>query len=278
MRYPLVTLGVLAACVAHAWIDTGHMVVSAIAEKELRPDVRSQVARLLKIGGDDRTRDILGAACWADDTKTAENGPWHYINYHFRPDGTAAENKPLAENVVWAIEKFEGVLRDRARTEVERADALRYLIHFVGDVHQPFHAIAQDSEAHPTGDRGGNDFVFDEFPLAGFNVRNLHFLWDIGGGLYGATPRPIADRSTVDQLADRLRREVGRAQLPELSAKTPMAWSIESMTIAQSVGYSLPEHVRPGDSYLAMVRFISERRLAVAGYRLGDMLNRILAQ
>jgi hypothetical protein len=252
------------------------MVVSAIAEQELRPEVLQQVERLLRIGGDEKTRDALGAACWADDTKTAENGPWHYINFHFKADGTAATNKPLPENVVWAIEKFDAVLRDRTRTEAERADALRYLLHFVGDIHQPFHSVARDTDEHPTGDRGGNDFVFDEFSLAGFNVRNLHFLWDIGGGLYGGTPRPLTNRSTIDQLADRLRRENGREQLPELKAKSTMAWAIESQTIAQSVGYSIPERKRPSEPYLAMVRFISERRLAVAGYRLADMLNRIL--
>lgn len=278
MRIPVLGFLVLASAMSHAWIDTGHMVVSAIAEGGLKPEVRAQVERLLRIGGDEKTRDILGAACWADDTKTAENGPWHYINVHFRADGAPTNNKPLPENVVWAIEKFEAVLKDRSRTEAERADALRYLLHFVGDVHQPFHSVARDCEDHPTGDRGGNDFVFDEFPLAGFNVRNLHFLWDIGGGLYGATPRPLASRSTIDQLADRLRRENPRENLPELGAMAPMAWAMESLTIAQSVGYSIPERKRPNEPYLAMVRFISERRLVVAGYRLADMLNRILAQ
>lgn len=265
------------ACLSLAWIDTGHMVVAAIAQPDLKPLAKMEIDRLLKIGGDDRTRDFLGAACWADDTKTPETGPWHYINYHFRADGQPSKLGPEKENVLLAIERFSAILRDRGRPDAERADALRYVLHFVGDVHQPLHSVARDTNTTPEGDRGGNEFKFEPpVDLAGFQVRNLHFLWDIGGGLFGATERPLQNRTTIDEIAQRLRGELPRGYLPELAAKSLESWARESLTLAQSLVYALPEGKGPSEKYLAACRFASERRLTLAGYRLADLLNQLI--
>ncbi len=252
------------------------MIVAAIAEKELTSAAKAEATRLLQIGGDDKTRDFLGAACWADDTKTAENGPWHYINYHFRLDGKATTNQPLEQNVVWAITKFSEVLANRAKPDAERADALRFILHFVGDVHQPLHATACDSDDHPNGDRGGNDFTFEPFELRGMNVRNLHFLWDLGGGLYGATERPLSDRTGIDALMATITEQNPRATFPMAQEQSPEAWARESELLSRGVVYGLQSGKKPSDSYLAMAKFVSERRLALAGYRLADLLNRLL--
>jgi hypothetical protein len=125
------------------------MLVAAVAETQLNTTARQAIAELLQEGGDEKTRDLLGAACWADDTKTDKNGPWHYINFHFRHDGQPSENEPLEENVVWAISKFADAMADPNLPAAQRADAIRYVLHFVGDVHQPLHtvALAEDSTA-----------------------------------------------------------------------------------------------------------------------------------
>lgn len=274
LRFALLLPAMLTAS-AWGWIDTGHMAVVAIAECEVKPEVKAVLERLVKVGGDERTQDLLGAACWADDTRTRENGPWHYINHHFRRDGSATPNLPEPQNVVWAIEKFAAVLRDRSKPDAERADALRYVLHFVGDIHQPLHTTACDSDEFPKGDRGGNDFTFPEMKVGEFNVRNLHFLWDIAGGLYGSTQRPLADRSSIDRLATQLMTLHPRGSFPEIKNTSPMAWSREGEMLSRSVVYSVNPKVI-GEEYLGMVRYVAGRQIALAGYRLADLLNQLL--
>lgn len=267
-----------ATSTAHAWTDTGHMLVSAIAERGLKPEVRSKLAELLQNGGDAKTQDLLGAACWADDTKTQANGPWHYINYHFRRDGQPTENLPAEENVLWAISKFSDAMIDGNRPATERADALRYVLHFVGDVHQPLHCVACDSEQSPKGDRGGNDFTFDPFPVGTYQVKNLHFLWDIGGGLYGDTPRPLTDRTSFDQLRDRIIAQHPRDTMPEVGIEDPEKWAEEGLMLAKTLVYATQQTRIPSESYLATVQFVSARRIALAGYRLANLLNGAFAE
>jgi hypothetical protein len=261
-----------------AWIDTGHMVIAAIAERELKPDVRLKAHDLLKIGGTDRTRDFLGAACWADDTKNQETGPWHYINYYFKEDGAPGKGKPLEENVAWAINKFAKILGDRTAPKEHRADALRYIIHFVGDVHQPMHSVARETHSHPEGDRGGNDFKIippgDMSPAP----RNLHFLWDSGGGLFTRVTRPLtpSGERQIRELAESIAKKHPRRDFPAVAVSDPFKWAKESFELAKTKAYKLEENTRPGPAYLQSVKDVSSSRSALAGYRLADLLNRIL--
>ncbi len=151
----LLTLIALAGS-ASAWIDTGHMVVASIAYRNLTPKVRQRAEELLKFVADEKSNTFITASCWADDHKNNADREWHYIDLHFRADGTPTANrKPPTENVVWAIEKFSRVLADKRAKPEERGIALRYLLHFVGDIHQPLHCVARDTDLFPNGDRGG---------------------------------------------------------------------------------------------------------------------------
>lgn len=273
-----IAAAISATSIAHAWTDTGHMLVAAIAESGLKPEVKSKLAELLQNGGDSKTQDLLGAACWADDTKTQATGPWHYINYHFRRDGQPTENMPEEENVIWAISKFSDAMIDPNRPATERADALRYVLHFVGDAHQPLHCVACDSEQHPKGDRGGNDFTFDPFPVGTYQVKNLHFLWDIGAGLYGDTPRPLVDRTAFDQIRDRIMAQHPRDAMPEVAIEDPEKWAEEGLMLSKTLAYSTRPTRIPSEGYLATVQFMSARRIALAGYRLSNLLNQAFAE
>lgn len=268
---------VVAAAQAVAWIDTGHMVVAAVAETRLRPEVKLAVTELLGHGGDEKTRDFLGATCWADDNKNEKNGPWHYINFHFRRDGKPTENMPLEENVVWAINKFSDAMINPELSREERADALRYVLHFVGDVHQPLHCVACDSDELPKGDRGGNDFLFDSFLVGSFQVRNLHFLWDIGGGLYGNVTRPLTDRGAIDAIRDRLIAQHPIETMSEITIEDPEQWAREGAMLAQTLVYATAPKTAPNASYLGMTQFVSGRRLVMAGHRLANLLNTAFA-
>jgi hypothetical protein len=273
-------IAVLTPIHAFAWIDTGHMIVAAIASHELKPRVRAEIDELLKIGGDARTSDFYGAACWADDFKTKADGKWHYIDNYFRSDGKPAENKPDEENVIWAIHKFSDVLADKKASDADRAQALRYVIHFVGDVHQPLHSVSRETDDMPKGDAGGNRFAIQAVPGIGMWHPNLHALWDFACGYYQSVPRPLKgpDRDQIDGYADKIMEDFPEAKLPSSGDLKPEDWMDESVTVAKSVVY---QGIQPGDApsekYLEQGKVVCEQRLALAGYRLANLLNKLLS-
>lgn len=265
---------------AFGWNATGHMVIARIAQKNLSPKALAEADRLLKATGKDTSADFVMVASWADETRTQATGPWHYEDHHFRTDGKPDNNKPEPENAVWAIDKFEKVLADKTKPDAERAEALRYLIHFVGDIHQPLHATAHDTDALPNGDRGGNDFHIEnpaEFST-GRPLRNLHSLWDMGCGLFlgdrdGHTPE---GQQRVDAQADSIIKALPKNSLKNEGDRDPEHWALESFDVCKAEVYSTPENAAPSATYLQKGRQISTTRAALAGYRLADLLNRAL--
>jgi hypothetical protein len=276
-----IALLALTALPALGWNQTGHMVIAAIARRDLKSAARREIERLLSLRDSPYGNDMLSAACWADDTKTKENGRWHFINYHFRPDGGLTENKPDEENVVWAIKKFVKVLGDKAYPDDERADALRYILHFVGDVHQPLHAAARDTDERPEGDRGGNAFPIAppaKWPEGLFVPDNLHALWDAGCGLLGQASHPLDQDSmkTVSGLTDTIRAENPRVAFEKVAVQDFQVWAQESLEVAKTLAYQLKEGSAPSAGYLYAGREASAKRIALAGYRLADLLNKIV--
>lgn len=182
--------------------------------------------------------------------------------------------------MVWAIRKFSDVLRDRLKPETDRADALRYLLHFVGDIHMPLHNTARDSDAFPQGDRGGNDFKLIAPKGMKPEPRNLHFLWDMGAGNFIQVERPLSpeDRVTIAEIAREAMRQNSTALLEkQIKVSDPEAWALEGFEFSKAKVYGLNENEEPNAEYLAMVRKESLRLVALAGYRLGNLLNRLLA-
>ena len=170
---------------------------------------------------------------------------------------------------------------DRRRPDADRAEALRFLVHFVGDVHQPLHATARDSVAHPEGDRGGNDFDILSPPLFRGVPRlpkNLHALWDAGVGLfrYDATPLTAETRRQIAVQAETLTAALPRPMFwRELRRERPDEWAKESFEGAKRVAYRLPENSMPTDAYLRDAQALAARRVVLAGYRLADLINRL---
>ncbi|HRI45164.1 MAG TPA: S1/P1 nuclease [Fimbriimonadaceae bacterium] len=279
MRAFLTFSAVLIAAAGHGWIETGHMVVAAIAEKGLNARAKARVSELVKIGTDDRTNTFVTCGVWADDVKSSKDRDWHYINIFFRRDGKPADMEPPEENVVWAIRRFTKVLGDAKASRDDRAEALRYLVHFVGDVHQPLHAVSEVSTAWPSGDRGGNDFNIG--PVSGWSERpltNLHALWDFGCGAFLPVRRPLnaKGKDRIDQLATEIMKEVPRAKLSGLAERDPMKWARESHELAKREAYSLQRGRPVPETYLSKGRATCRRQAALAGHRLADLLNRVL--
>lgn len=269
-----------------AWIDTGHMVIAAIAEDRLNKYAYDECSRLLKIGGTDQTKGFVASAVWADDTKTAENGGWHYINLPYRTDGKPTTTKPADENAVWAINHFSDILKDKSKPDAERADALRYLIHIVGDIHQPLHAITMESDALPNGDKGGNDFPIktgDNFTSMEKPPTNLHFLWDMGAGLFkpGAEARPLNPESLgrLHIQGQDLSSRYSEARLKDLVKDlNPMDWAKESFDTAKEFAYKVRTGGDVDIAYIAVAKTMAGQRAALAGYRLAALLNKLVGE
>src|SRR5437867_8380785 len=176
-----------------AWNAEGHMVVAQIAYNHLDPEVKAQCDALIAVPltySSAGTSNFVTAAFWADEFKgSLGTGIQHYIDLYFSLDGTSTNGlAPAPTNVVWAIRQYVSTLQSTNATLTDQATALRYLLHFVGDIQQPLHCSSAVFASQPNGDAGGNGFS-----LTGGTWNNLHSLWDSGGGyLFDSLPRPLS--------------------------------------------------------------------------------------
>ncbi|MXY97019.1 MAG: S1/P1 nuclease [Gemmatimonadetes bacterium] len=149
---------------AAAWGPNGHRIVGQIAENHLTDAARKGISDLV-----DRA-SLAQIGTWADEIKSdpawRHASPWHYINAAPGQSIESAKRSPDGD-VVEAIQRFERVLRDRGSGRKERVEALKFLAHFVADVHQPLHVGY-------ASDRGGNDIRVRWFG----ETTNLHRVWD----------------------------------------------------------------------------------------------------
>ena len=174
---------------ASAWGETGHRVVCEIAFKELGNNVRKEVVRLIRT--DSEYRYFYDSCNWADKpTQRSQRGGEHYVNLHRKANGIVSGNEcgPPGRCVITAIMK-EVNEYSVASTDAGRLYNLKFLGHWVGDLHQPLHVSFSD-------DRGGNN-IKENGPCSG----SLHRVWD----------SCILEKSLGDdpvQIADDLRAEI----------------------------------------------------------------------
>lgn len=288
---------------ARAWNATGHMTVASIAYDNLTPTAKARVDALLQrhrdyalwmsqmpAGYTDKARfAFMKASTWPDDIrKTPDDRPiWHYDDIPTVAPGYAAdpiELLPIKPNAETQIIAESAALGSPAGTDAERAVALCWVEHLVGDVHQPLHATSLYSPLFPKGDKGGNaetlapDAVAGDPLLTAAHPRKLHSLWD---DLLGASKNPV----DIQKYAAVLEAPAyAPATYPQLSDKTVHDWLLESNTLAKSVVYqniTLP--MTPGEGilvtvslppgYLAAAHTVANRQIALAGLRLAGTLN-----
>lgn len=272
----------LFATQAFAWSDAGHGAIARIAYRHLTPEVRAKVNVLLKVGVEKRYHSVHMASYWADEYRSdhPETGPWHYTNIHFRTDGRITHNKPLEENVSWAVSKFRKELGDKSLSQYKRAEVFRFLVHFVGDAHQPLHCVARDTNRFPNGDRGGNDFAITPGNgLPSWNT-NLHRVWDSGCGAFDVGMRgwDTGAGVRIDALSKKIEAAYPKTLLAsEISTLNPESWAKSGFNIAKTFAYTAPEGGTPSRNYVRRGQEISMRQAALAGYRLAEILNEALA-
>lgn len=275
----LLVLFVSKGCVAFAWWDTGHMLVAQIAYDRLSPRAKAEVDRLLAFDAIPESRTFVEAACWADDIKKKDiraYDEWHYIDVAFSSDNTPLPPLEKAGNVQWALAQCDRILRSPKAPDSEKARMLRFLIHFVGDVHQPLHCVSRFTKLLPDGDKGGNSFL-----LKGGQARNLHAFWDSGAGLFGdsmARPLDANAEKTLRSLAEDVTKANPAETLAGASNITFKDWVAEGAELARTKVYATTEGEAPSEEYTKTAREACRRQVALAGYRLAALLNKIYSE
>jgi hypothetical protein len=260
---------------AGAWGVQGHRLVGMLAANHLTPVARRNVAWLLG------PETLGGIASWADDVRggITQTGPWHYVNIPDsaasydrdrdcpRQPGVAAGSRDDAwrDCAVDRIRYHEQRLADTSLDRADRAIALKYLVHLVGDLHQPLHASAVE--------RGGNGILVRIFgsDMCGSDPArqspcNLHGAWDVSLIAH----RALDDRAFLAVLERRLSNDRLLNQPPG----TPAEWAMESLALSKQI--MLPQQGSVDQEYYAKHVGALEQRLALAGARLAQLLNRAL--
>ena len=269
---------------ASAWSCNGHMTVAQIALDSgiMSANTIAAVNELVSLLAP--TYPATGAtfqeiACWADDIRSKEpaTAGWHFVDFPVCRLAVKADCTQPSENnnVVWAIDTAEAELEASATAQQEKARQVRFLVHFVGDLHQPLHASTYFSSQFPppSGDRGGNSWR-----IAGAApATELHALWDEGLGQWASQfrrPMNASGFAWVAALSSKVRNLYPASSLgPEIAETNVTAWAVESHAFAESFVYTAPQApAKISAEYIATGQGIVLKQLAIAGYRLASAL------
>jgi len=270
-----------------AWGVTGHAIIADIAEHHLTPATLDAVHALLSEEGLEHLDQV---ASWPDTIRKErpEASPWHYVDVPLTENAYVAERDcKNGDCAVEAIKRFTAVLSDRGQPAAKREEALKFLVHFVGDIQQPLHGTEN------AGDHGGNkvrityfgDNGTQQYPLS------LHWVWDtsIIEHHLGVKEEPLSQpnleaRRAAAIAATDIDRKFAKG-LPEAAIADPAVWAMESHDAAKAVVY--PGVVAPGaeapaspvilgEAYQKRGWPVVERRLELGGLRLAALLNKAL--
>jgi hypothetical protein len=238
---------------AFAWGAIGHRVTGAIAEDNLDGVARAHVRLIL---GDE---SLAQAATWPDEQRSDPSpfwqktaSPWHYVTV---PTGTPYTTAlaPPEGDAVTALERFTATLRDAHASREDKALALRFVVHIIGDLHQPLHA------GRP-GDRGGNDVAVTWFG----KPTNLHAVWDSA---------LIEDRQlSYSEMAAFLKPAITPEQVIAWDDVRPATWIAESAALRETI---YPADPKLSYTYAWQNRQTIDTRLSMAGVRIAAYLNRV---
>jgi hypothetical protein len=248
------------------WGQEGHRIIAAIAESRLSTGVAEEVRQLIGDGG------MASVANWADEIRPdrPETAFWHYVNIpRDQEDYIPARDcaAPHAGDcIIAAMERFQGVLENSRKGLQERAEALKFVIHLVGDLHQPLHCLKEHE--------GGTmlDVLFYGERLNPFSGKswNLHAVWD-GALIYRAG---LSEAEYIRVLNAWLDLQ----PLDEFQQGTVRDWALESQRVAISAIYHLPPDRNIQDDYVRASLPVVGDRLARAGVRLAMLLNKIFGR
>jgi hypothetical protein len=279
----LLIVSLLEAPGARAWGELGHEVTALIAYHHLTASARTALDALLASDDDTLTKaDFASRANWADKYRSGhrETAAWHFIDIEIdHPDmstacfgfpalaaGQPASQGPAQDCIVNKIEQFSAELQNRSTQPAERLLALKFLIHFIGDLHQPLHAADHE-------DRGGNCVALSPSPG---EDKNLHAYWDVGA--------VAALGRSAPEIAARLNADITSEDLKSWTRGDARTWALESFELARKDAYAIaarPTCGSHGSTYLsAEYQSQAQRDAAVqiekAAIRMAALLDKAL--
>ncbi len=259
---------------AFAWGKTGHRVVAAIADTELSGLARANIEQILGPG-----ESLDEAATWPDDMRANPSpfwqkaaSPWHYVTVN----GITYDHAPPEGDALQALDRFSKTLKDPNASRADKQLALRFIVHLVGDLHQPFHA-------GKCCDKGANDVKVTWFG----KPTNLHAVWDSA----------IVDEEQLSftELAAKLERHISNRDVIDWWDVNPRDWVSESAEVRDSLYPTAADMPKPAKaakvkkskgpvvpdlsfSYIYRSTPLMERRLSQGGVRLAAYLNALFAE
>ncbi len=308
VNFLLLSLVIVAFCPpVFGWNDVGHKLTAYIAWQRMSPAARENVIKIMLKAPEEsnlsvfypqdsrskaaREREFfMIAAYWADIVRDRDfpmrykyhHGNWHYADTFWRQEnGKAVIVENPSEEGGKAVEQLfeaEKTMRNSSASNPEKAIAIAWFLHLSGDIHQPLHTSARITETEPKGDQGGNTFLLTPKNTPRENQMNLHWFWDSIINRVIERRSDAADSAFLPPIAEQIMKKYPFAgKQNRLNLSKFDEWQKESFALAirEVFPSTLVREQMPSKQYVANSFRISEEQIAVAGYRMGEMLNAI---
>ena len=298
--------------VSLAWNDAGHKITTYIAWKQMTPQARAKAVEILLAAPEDsmlgayfsgdssRSLDVRNleiftvASTWPDIVRDRKfpvryekyhRSNWHYQNTFWttkngKPEFTESPEGVDGGRLIEKLGEFEKALADPNVPNSEKAIALAWFLHLAGDIHQPLHASGRITPEEPKGDQGGNLFSLSPKGTPREQAMNLHWYWD-SIVTYVVDRKDACDSEYLPPLAASMSTKfpLSRFGTSMMSASFE-DWKMESAKLAMTRVFpaTLERGKMPGDAYKQNAMKVSEERLALAGFRIAEILNRIFSK
>lgn len=305
----LVVLNLIAAASALAWDDTGHKVTAYIAWRQMTPEVRAKAIKILLAAPEDSHLSVyypagsrsaaakelelfMIASTWADIIRNRDfkirfekyhQGSWHYADIFWRQkDGKEEilENRSEGQAIT-KLYDFEKNLKDSSVSDSDKAINLAWFLHVGGDVHNPLHNASRITELEPKGDSGGNLFLLSPPNSQGSDRVNLHSYWDSILGRNIVRENDACDADYIPSIANKIIKKYPFAEMKiRLRLGDYKHWNDEGFKLLDKDVYSgdIKRGKLPSKNYQNKAFKAGQKQIAMAGYRLGEMLNRIFGK
>ncbi|MCF2947403.1 S1/P1 nuclease [Paraglaciecola aquimarina] len=236
-----------------SWGQTGHRVTGAIAEQYLSPNTQAAIANLIP------SEDLAEVSTYADEMRSdpsefwqKTSSPWHYVNVH-KGYSYQHDKAPTEGDAVTALAKFSKQLTSNTTSIEDKQLALKFIVHIIGDLHQPFHSGTSE-------DRGGNTVKVKFF----WEDSNIHRVWDSG----------LIDRQKLSysEWASRLSKKISKQQASQWMNADPLVWVAESAQIRQGL-YPKDDELSWDYQYQHLPTL--KQRLQMGGVRIAAYLNHL---
>ncbi len=283
-----IAISLLIPSLSYCWNDTAHIFIAQIAKKNLKPGVMNKILNLAEnIDGEfPPPFDFEEAACWANNiSKCGMKGldAWHEKLIPYDPTGVLTEEKrnillaSLEKNSIsFALTEAVKTLKDPNSGPWEKNFMLRILLHCVGDIHHPLHCTSLYSPDFINGDNGGQFFQ-----ISGREEKSLRELWDNLAGNYVRSLKWNHDQTYEEMVEMELTLEKILSDFPKHIFEVRMGaifddWVYESHKIAIEFAYKdIYPGYEPTIEYVCLSRMIAQKQIALAGYRLANILNEV---